>query len=215
MTTLHNNEFVFNIEGLSEISFTEKDHKITQGQPYQGVSCKGTTLTVKAGRHNSSDVAKWFLNNTKDGGVIAKTFNDEQPEALNFAVRGTLVLHIKGMAYTLDDFVVGQGHFETNNNWWIGSKQMFGVTWKEVNQQYIEGLVEDSLNVVSDIISEDPVGSIVNTVKLIFDILNKRKVGSGSIAARTSESASAVELFLFQMDNSDTNAAMVGHYKHP
>lgn len=215
MTTLHDNEFTFNIKGLSEISFIEKDHKVTKGQPYKGVTCKGKTLIVKAGRHNSSDVAKWFLNNAKDGGVIAKTFNDEKPEALNFAVRGTLLLHINGITYTFDDFVLGQGHFEFNNNWWVGSKEMFGVTWGNVNQQYAEGLVQDTLSVVTDIISEDPVGSVVDSAKLIIDVLNKRKVGSGSIAARTSESAAAIELFLFQMDNSHTNASMTGHYAQP
>ncbi|PTO81985.1 flagellin [Vibrio splendidus] len=215
MTKIHNNEFTFIIEGLSEISFIEKEHKITKGQPYEGISCKGNTLVVKAGRHNSGDVAKWFLNSAKERGVIAKTFNDEKPEALNFAVRGTLLLHMKGVTYTFDDFVIGQGHFEFNNNWWIGSKEMFGVTWDNVNQQYAEQLVQDSLSVVSSIITEDPVGSVIDSAKLIVDVLNKRKVGSGSIAARTSESTTAVGLFLFQMDNSQTNVTMTGRYSHP
>ncbi|EJN6828157.1 flagellin [Vibrio cidicii] len=215
MTTLHNNEFTFNIEGLSEISFAETDHKVTSGQPYEGVTCKGNTLIVKAGRHNSKDVAKWFLNNTRAGGCIAKTYNDERPEELNFAVRGKLSLYIHGVTYTFDDFVIGQGHFLSNNNWWIGSKEMFGVTWGNVNQHYAEGLVKDSLRVVKNIISENPVGSIVGSAKLIVDILGKRKVGSGSIAAQTSESDTEVELFLFQMNNSDTDASMTGRYQHP
>ncbi|MGR3039697.1 hypothetical protein ABMY36_06650 [Vibrio vulnificus] len=45
MTTLHNNEFTFNIEGLSEISFVETDHKITSGQPYEGLPVKGILLS--------------------------------------------------------------------------------------------------------------------------------------------------------------------------
>lgn len=92
---------------------------------------------------------------------------------------------------------------------------MFGVTWGNVNQHYAEDLVKDSLRVVKNIISENPVGSIVGSAKLIVDILGKRKVGSGSIAAQTSESDTEVELFLFQMDNSDTNASMTGRYQHP
>lgn len=217
MTTLHDNEFTFNIDGLSEVSFSVQDYSISDGQPYKGVTTSGKTVTVKAGRHNSSDVADWFLDKTQGGGVIAKTFNDQKPSKLNFAVCGTLSLKINGVTYTVDDFVLAQGHFESNNNWWIGSKTMFGVSWDNVNQQYTEDLVRDTLSVAKDIISvePDPVGAIFDSASLILDILGKRKVGSGSIAFRTSESTTAVELFLFQMDNSSTDASMTGSYWRP
>ena len=215
-TKIHDNEFVFNIEGLSDVSFTEKGHSISNGQPYEGVTCHGKTLVVKAGRHKTSDVAKWFMNNARGGGVIAKTFNDHQPSELNFAVCGTLTLHVNGTKYTIDDFLIGQGSYLSHNNWWIGSKDMIGVTWGgTVDLNYTEGLAKDTLNIVKNIVSENPVGAITASGKLILDILKRNKVGSGSIAALTSDSSAAVELFLFQMDNSDTNSSMTGTYTKP
>jgi len=47
-----------------------------------------------------------------------------------------------------------------------------------------------------------PAGCLTDSTKFIVDELNKRKLGSGSIAARKSESTTAVGRFLFQMDNS-------------
>ncbi|MBQ4838552.1 MULTISPECIES: hypothetical protein [Pseudoalteromonas] len=211
----HDNEFTFNLEGLSSISFVVKEHKVTEGQPYDGVTCDGRTITVKAGRHNSSEVAVWFNERINIGG-IAKTYSSHSPSSLNFAVTGTLVFNMKnGVTYTFDDFVLGQGHYSGNNNWWIGSKYMVGVTWTNVDQQYAVNLVSDTLSLEADIITDDPVGSVIDSAKLIVDILSNRQVGSGSIAARTSESTTAVELFLFQMDNSDTDINMTGFYKRP
>ncbi|AOT08402.1 hypothetical protein [Pseudoalteromonas luteoviolacea] len=215
MTKVHDNNFTFNLEGLSSVSFEVKDYNITQGQPFDGVTCDGRTLTVKAGRHNSSEVADWFKARINIGG-IAKTYSSHSPSSLNFAVTGTLTLNMKnGVTYTFDDFVLGQGHFASSNNWWIGSKYMVGVTWSNVDQQYAIDLVSDTLSLEADIITEDPVGAVLDSAKLIVDILNNRQVGSGSITARTSESTTAVELFLFQMDNSDTNINMTGLYKRP
>lgn len=213
---IHDNEFVFNIEGLSDVSFTEKDHCISHGQPYEGVTCHGKTLVVKAGRHKTSDVSHWFMNNAHGGGVIAKTFNDHQPAELNFAVRGKLTLTVNGTKYTIDDFLIGQGSYASHNNWWIGSKDMIGVTWGgTVDLKYAEGLAKDTLNIVKNVVTENPVGAITASGQLILDILKHNKVGSGSIAALISGSNTTVELFLFQMDNSDTKSSMTGKYTAP
>ena len=212
---IHDNEFIFNIEGLSDVSFTEKDHSISHGQPYDGVICHGKTLVVKAGRHKTSDVAKWFINSAGSGGMIAKTFNDRQPSELNFAVRGKLTLKVNGIVHTIDDFLLGQGSYGNHNNWWIGSKDMIGVTWGSVDQHYAEGLAKDTLNIVKNVVTENPVGAITASGKLILDILKKNKVGSGSIAALVSDSSTAVELLLFQMDNSEVNSSLTGRYTKP
>ncbi|KZN50817.1 hypothetical protein [Pseudoalteromonas luteoviolacea] len=215
MTTLHDNKFTFNLEGLSSVSFVVEDYEVTDGQPYEGVTCDGRTLTVKAGRHNSSEVADWFKERINIGG-IAKTYSSHSPSSLNFAVTGTLSFNMKnGVTYTFENFVLGQGHFLSNNNWWIGSKYMIGVTWTNVDQEYAANLVSDTLSLEVDILTEDPVGAVIDSAKLIVDILNNRQVGSGSITARTSELTTAVELFLFQMDNSDTDINMTGFYKRP
>ena len=105
---IHDNEFIFNIEGLSDVSFTEKDHSISHGQPYEGVTCHGKTLVVKAGRHKTSDVSHWFMNNTHGGGVIAKTFNDHQPAELNFAVRGKLTLTASESPHKFDGIQISR-----------------------------------------------------------------------------------------------------------
>jgi hypothetical protein len=212
---LQDNHFDFNLNGLTEVAFQERDHSITNGQPYNGVSCSGTRLTVQAGRHNSVGVADWFKTNTSGGGGIALTYSDTAPDDLNFAVRGTLTLKIAGIYYTAQNFILGQGHSGTSNNWWIGSATMSAITHTNVDQQYAETIVKATLKYAVDIITENPLGAVEETAKLIVKAIKKHKSGSGQIAFTTSQMNNAVELLLFQMDNSDTNASLTGTYVSP
>lgn len=44
MATIHDNKFEFILSGLTEVKFTEKDHEITDKQPYEGVT---TSISFK------------------------------------------------------------------------------------------------------------------------------------------------------------------------
>ncbi|MGI3081162.1 flagellin [Vibrio alginolyticus] len=210
---IHDNKFTFNINGLKNVYFTEKEKSISHGQPYEGVYSSGTDVIVKAGRHKTKEVSQWFMDKTNGGGVIAKTFHDHHPEELNFAVSGSLELIFEnGESFVIDNFVLAQGSNLTHNNWWIGSKDMIGVTWGKVDENYTEKLVKDTLNLVKDIALEKPAGVIKDSAHLILGVLKSNKVGSGSIAARNINNSKSVDLFLFQMGNKDTDSTNTGRY---
>ncbi|MEI8083444.1 MAG: hypothetical protein WCI74_16525 [Actinomycetes bacterium] len=76
------------------------------------------TITVSAGRQGSKPPATWFQTNASvavptDAAPLQS--NPTWPSSLNFAFTGTLV--INGNSYPV---TVGQGHYESTNNWWIG-----------------------------------------------------------------------------------------------
>jgi hypothetical protein len=216
-TTEHDNEFTFVIPGLSKVGFQERDHSISKGQPYGGVSTKGNTVTIKAGRHKTPEVAGWFNGAVTGGGGIALTYADTAPEELNFAVRGTLTLVINNITYTAQNFILAQGSTTTGgNNWWLGSAQMSGITRSDVTMDYATTVVKATLGYVADIISEDPVGFIEDTAQLIVNAVQKHKVGSGEVPFTLSTSNSTVELLLFQVsENHDTHGKLTGTYTAP
>ena len=45
---------------MQSVQLDETSHSITQGQPYKGVSTLGYYLDVRAGRHESEEVAHDF-----------------------------------------------------------------------------------------------------------------------------------------------------------
>eukprot|EP00486_Rosalina_sp_Unknown_P001431 CAMPEP_0201573276 /NCGR_PEP_ID=MMETSP0190_2-20130828/17021_1 /ASSEMBLY_ACC=CAM_ASM_000263 /TAXON_ID=37353 /ORGANISM="Rosalina sp." /LENGTH=207 /DNA_ID=CAMNT_0048000023 /DNA_START=42 /DNA_END=665 /DNA_ORIENTATION=+ len=108
-----------------------KDHIKTSGQPFEGVTSNNNSvpqsdgsIDVIAGRKGDKDNAKWFKTNLQDGVALYSTSNNDPsvPDKLNFAIYGKLIFGLSGVEYTLNDVVIGQGHFSTTNNWWIGGK---------------------------------------------------------------------------------------------
>ncbi len=218
-TEQHENNFTFAIDGLTGVDFQETYHEITGSQKstWGGVSCSKNTVTILAGRHKDSTIAHDFNKATAGGGAIALTYADTAPDALNFWVRGTLTLHIKGIAYTAENFILAQGSAKSgDNNWWLGSAQMSGITHSNVDQEYATEVTKKALSFVIDIITDDPEGAIVDTAKLIVYAVKKHKVGSGEVPFTMSNSGSSVELLLFQMnENHETHGSLTGTYCAP
>ncbi len=123
--TEHDNDVWIHTNGLTDCSFTETDHSISSGQPYSGVTSKmkdgKCKVTIKAGRHGSSEVAKWFSSEIDTGAAIACDSSGPMPDKLNFAVEGTLVLTQGDQTTTCENVILAQGHFGFTNNWWMGS----------------------------------------------------------------------------------------------
>jgi hypothetical protein len=206
-TEEHNNDFKFNMNQLSRVQFQETGHSISKGQPYHGVTCSGTTLTVKAGRHGTPDVASWFKTQTKQK-AIALTFTDTEPGVLNFAVAGKLTLTIGGVDFTCDDIVVGQGHTSSgHNNWWFGSPKMSGITWTDPTVAYLESLLRDAIKLAGQIVEESVAGIITEGAKIIKDCFTRHHVGSG-VVAFVSADRKLTKSILFQMDNSSTTMTL-------
>ena len=98
---------------------------ITKGQPhYRIVTIRKhgkygkNGVQIPAGRKGSRDV----INNIKktNGNVVFKynsTFA-ENPDKLNFAVQGTLIINGK----QFNDIILAQGHTGFSNNWWFTGK---------------------------------------------------------------------------------------------
>ena len=132
-TSVHDNYVYF--EYVHDFNFHLKDHCITDGQPYNGVTSGMSGgegyINVKAGRHGSSDVADWFKDKA-DVAVGDRVAFDSWPEELNFAVYGDiLVKGANGKYVKCTDIVIGQGHVGAYNNWWIGGKS--GNMHKDTN----------------------------------------------------------------------------------
>ena len=73
--TLRTNEFKFLLHGVSDFHFSIKESTVTKGQPFEGISTtvsdvEGASLYVEAGRHRSSETAKWFKAVIKTGATI-------------------------------------------------------------------------------------------------------------------------------------------------
>ncbi|MBR9972197.1 hypothetical protein [Magnetospirillum sulfuroxidans] len=131
--TQHDNEVFFAIAGVTQFQFSETAHSITSGQPYGGttsnVSKSGAQarIVVKAGRKGSSSVANWFKTQVAAGQTLACDSKGTFPDALNFAVQGTLTMTVGDKTITCQDVLVAQGHFGTTNNWWMGGPNMQGA----------------------------------------------------------------------------------------
>ena len=130
--TQHNNDVFFAINGLKSFSFQETAHSVTSGQPYggttSGVSGGKGKITVKAGRKGSTSVASWFKQQVGAGQTLVCDSKGTYPDALNFAVQGTLTIgSVNGKTITCDNIIVAQGHFGTTNNWWMGGPGMKGA----------------------------------------------------------------------------------------
>ena len=120
----HDNYVYF--EDVYGFSFHVKDHSISSGQPFDGVTSgmagSNGYMKVRAGRHKTSDVADWFKDRA-DVAVGDRVAVDSWPSELNFAVYGDLVVKgSNGNDVKCTDIVIGQGSTGSFNNWWIGGK---------------------------------------------------------------------------------------------
>ena len=130
--TYHDNDVFFYVtsQNLVNGSFTVNEFSITSGQDPDGkihqglvVNCKSDgKFTFRVGRKGSSDVANWFSSRIPGSRT---TFNHD-PDDLNFAMIGTLVLNFaNGITCTFYNVAIAQGHSAASNNWWFGGKQAF------------------------------------------------------------------------------------------
>ena len=123
-TKIHDNYVSF-AEVLS-VQFSETSHSITDGQPYEGVSTvDGYRLDVRAGRHESSEVADDFnAGISGDNALGLYTMSDSLPEELNFALFGTLSVTIDDTTRDCQEIRLAQGHRSPDmNNWWLAGTQ--------------------------------------------------------------------------------------------
>ena len=97
-------------------------HSITEGQPYEGVFTLGYYLDVRAGRHESAEVARDFnAGITPDNAWVLATWSPVPPlpSELNFAVFGTMSVTIDDATRVCTEMRIAQGHYFGTNNWWI------------------------------------------------------------------------------------------------
>ncbi len=134
MSKEHDNNFELKMVGLSNFKFTvgntkNTDYSITDGQPWGGVSTTSNndnaTITVKAGRKKSTDVAIWFKDTIENGSAIGCQTIDKLPTKLNFACKGTMSFSHGGSSYIGENIIIAQGSTAgSRNNWWIGGPNM-------------------------------------------------------------------------------------------
>ena len=111
----------------TDFSFDLADYAITYGQPYDGWTTRtgdddsmtdsGEYFAVDfiAGRHHTETPADLFSTYT-GGTALCVGMSDSTPGDLNFAFYGTLT-----SGATSTDVCFGQGDYDGDNNWWIGS----------------------------------------------------------------------------------------------
>ena len=100
-----------------QVQLNETSHSVTQGQPYEGVFTLGYYLDVRAGCHESSEVADDFnAGITGENALGLYTISDSLPEELNFEVFGTLSVTIDDTARVCPEMRIAQGHYPGMNN---------------------------------------------------------------------------------------------------
>ena len=131
---------------IDKITYTESTHFVSPGQPWGGTTTSwdsgvDLTITIKAGRHGTSNSADYFLSETDKNVLPTATNTDEVPGKLNLVSCGTLDVTLKNKEGTWQetnssDVCFGQGHTEnplsyvrvgeSGNNWWMGGKDWSG-----------------------------------------------------------------------------------------
>lgn len=139
--TARDNYLYFSCPNITNFSFTLEDKSITSGQPWDAFSTyydsNGGRIYVRAGRKGSQGVATWFRNNLNGGQALGINSGGVTfPSELNFAFKGTLSFTLQGKTYNLKNTIIGQGHFNTTNNWWIG-----GEEWKKAAFSFLLGAI--------------------------------------------------------------------------
>ncbi|MDZ8201219.1 hypothetical protein RZO50_06815 [Microbacterium sp. SSW1-59] len=103
-----------------------------------------TSVNATAGRHGTSDVAEWMVDQVGDGGMIGMGSSNgtATPASLNFAFCGTL--DPDGVdSHVEHDVCLGQGHTVADdaNNWWVG-----GEDWIDVGSLSLHDLLPNVHN---------------------------------------------------------------------
>lgn len=120
----HDNKvnFLYYTSQVSQMGFSETDHSITPGQPWDGVSSQNTegefVIDVRCGRKNSKVPDDWFWSywNQNNPFICAKNSSTIEGQ-MNFALSGTLT--INGYSYNI---VLGQSYISTSwpeNVWYM------------------------------------------------------------------------------------------------
>ncbi len=132
MAKEHDNYLQLSLTGIKIKSFDVTEYSISDGQPYDGVTVSGDDkLNVKAGRHGSDKVAKWFKQIADTGVVAACDTDDSYPNKLNFAIYGTLTFESAEKTWVVKNVLFAQGHnARSRNNWWVGGPKMEGGSVK-------------------------------------------------------------------------------------
>jgi hypothetical protein len=113
----------YKVEDFYIPSSQDPNHHIKIGTVLglNSVDVQTTSLDFVLGRHNSSDVAGWWKRRVH---YNQNNYNEE-PDKLNFAVKGTFTVNYKlsqeeNITCVFSDFFIAQGHTLDHNNWWIG-----------------------------------------------------------------------------------------------
>lgn len=213
MATIHDNEFMFNMDGLTEVRFSVRDHRLTDGQPYEGVfTINGySRIVVKAGRKGSKAVAEWF-NQQNGNASIARSLSDNFPSELNFAVKGVLTLTVGGHQYVSPEMCIAQGHVMSNNNWWIGSPHMKAIKWNSRGTVDLEDEIKAGMVLIGGIATKnykEAAEGAVGTIKALVNTLTPNNVGTGLLIFTCTTDQSR-HLFALKMGNSDTTIQSLG-----
>jgi hypothetical protein len=126
---MDSNDYKLTCADIIAMSYLPGSFIITDGQsskPPPTFTKNGSTWTVSidANRKNSSAVADSF--NQKTGGALHEYTNssgDKSPKEMNFyfGVEATFLVNGNHVSVT---FYIGQGHYTSNNNWWIGGNNI-------------------------------------------------------------------------------------------
>ena len=114
---------------MQSVQFDETSHSISNGQPYEGVFTLGYYLDVRAGRHETAEVAQYFnAGITPDNalGLLTSKSDPPLPSELNFAISGNLSVAMDiNTTAVCTEMKIAQGHRPTVNNWWIAGTKCY------------------------------------------------------------------------------------------
>ena len=128
---IRDNYVYFNIATLNRwvqsVDFNETSHSVSEGQEYEGIFTLGYYLDVRAGRHETAEVAQYFNSGiTPDNALGLDTKSDPPlPSELNFAVSGNLSVAMHNTTSVCQEMKIAQGHHGSTNNWWVAGTKCY------------------------------------------------------------------------------------------
>lgn len=176
------------------LGFIEEEHSIGKESDWgdnvtmsPDEPSKKFTLTIKANRHGSDEVADYF----KDviGGTPHCTADyscDMLPDKLNFAIKGKLEINNYNGKNYYGNVVIAQGHnASSRNNWWIGGKEMIGTpilrpcaialfhlsesTVKNQVDELVDDIVKKISTLFENVISQQDISTFESKIDAIID----------------------------------------------
>ena len=129
---IHDNYIYFEksfFNPVQSVQFHETSHSISDGQPYEGVFTLGHYLDVRAGRHETAEVAQYFnAGITPDNalGFLISESDPTLPSELNFAISGNLSVAMDiNTTGVCTEMKIAQGDHPAVNNWWIAGTKCY------------------------------------------------------------------------------------------